>query len=188
MKIGLVGEAPNDTLSIQYLLEQKYSPEDYEYCFLLDRIHGSQLDNQKTKRFLRIEYESKKPDLIIFIRDLDSLLPNKDKVSERKAYFTSFNRVVDRNGIFLLNIYEIEALILADIKVFNRIYNCDIQEIENPMEVEGPKEYLKQFSNEYSESQNSDIFQEIKIEKACGCKYFGDFITEFDRKIIEFNN
>ena len=49
MKIGLVGEAPNDTQSIQNILSGKFS--ELDYVFMLDRINGSNLDSQKTKKF-----------------------------------------------------------------------------------------------------------------------------------------
>jgi len=89
MKIGLVGEAPNDTQSIKNLLSKRYSNSKYEFVFMLQRTNGSNLDSQKSKRFLRIEFEQQKPDLVIFIRDLDSILPNKIKLYDRKNYFTS---------------------------------------------------------------------------------------------------
>ena len=75
MKIALVGEAPNDTLSIKYLLEKRY--KTFNFFSMLKIINGSSLDSQKTKRLLRIEFQIEKPDLVIFIRDLDSTLPNK---------------------------------------------------------------------------------------------------------------
>lgn len=95
MRIGLVGEAPNDTEAIKNLLNKKYSA--LEFFFMLNNINGSNLDNQKTKRLLRIEYEFEKPDIVIFIRDLDSVLPNKKKLYERKNYFTEFNSVVSHS-------------------------------------------------------------------------------------------
>jgi hypothetical protein len=66
MKIGLVGEAPSDTTAIQNLLNRQYP--DFDFVTLLDRIHGSMLDNKKAiNRLLRIEYEDQQPDIIIFI-------------------------------------------------------------------------------------------------------------------------
>jgi len=183
MKIGLVGEAPNDTQSVQCLLEKKYSLPEYEYCFLLNRINGSQLDSQKTKRFLRIEYESENPDIVIFIRDLDSILPNKEKLDLRKTYFSSSNSVVDKKGIFLLHIYEIEALILTDIETFNKIYNCEIPLIKDPMKIEEPKEFLRANSKKYNESDNSDVFHEMDFDKTLNCKYFKDFISLFEKRM-----
>lgn len=185
VKIGLVGEAPNDTQSVQNLLEKRYSSPNYEYCFLLNRFNGSQLDSQKTKRFLRIEYETKNPDIVIFIRDLDSVLPNKKQLDSRKAYFTSSNSVVDKKGIFLLHIYEIEALILADIETFNKIYNCEIPIVKNPMEIEEPKEFLRARAKEYNESDNPEVFLEMNFDNVFKCEYFENFITRFEKNIKE---
>jgi len=183
MKIGLVGEAPNDTLSIQNLLKKRYSSDEYEYVSMLDRINGSQLESQKTKRFLRIEYEIKRPDLIVFIRDLDSILPNREKLAQRKEYFRSFNSVVDKKGLYLLNIYEIEALILADIETFNEIYNFEVPHIEDPMSIEEPKEYLKTLSSIYNESQNPEVFNALDFKKMNNCQYFSLFILKLDEII-----
>ncbi len=155
---------------------------------MLNRFNGSNLDSQKTKRFLRIEFEDKKPDIIIFIRDLDSILPNKEKLAERKLYFSSSNSVVNKKGIYLLHVFEIEALILADIEIFNEIYNSDISHIDNPMLIKEPKEYLKKNSKGYCESDNPDIFQKIRFEKVINCEYFKLFISALDETIKKTNN
>lgn len=49
MKIGLVGEAPNDTQALKNLLVQRYHEDNFEFVFLIQRINGSNLDSQKTK-------------------------------------------------------------------------------------------------------------------------------------------
>ncbi len=188
MRIGLVGEAPNDTDALENLLKNKFRSPEFEYCSLLDRINGSLLDNQKTKRFLRIEYEDKKPDIVIFIRDLDSLLPNPTKLKERKFYFSSSNSVVDKKGIFLLNIFEIEALILADIETFNGLYETAIETVSDPMAIPEPKEFLKEFSNKYCESDNPDVFFQLDFDKMSNCKYFTIFITKFEKAISSLEN
>jgi len=181
MKIGLVGEAPNDTLSIQNILIKKFS--DFDYVFMLDRINGSNLDSQKTKRFLRIEYEYKSPDIIIFIRDLDSLIDDRTQILKRKTYFSDFNSVVDKKGIFLLHIYEIEALILADKEAFNEIYNTKLPDIDNPMTITEPKEFLKKYSSEYNESHNAELFSKLSFDKLIEVKYFGEFIKKFSKLV-----
>lgn len=179
MKIGLVGEAPNDVQSIKNLLIKKYGK--YEFIFMLQRINGSQLDSQKTKSILRKEFQSERPDIVIFIRDLDSVLPNKTKINDRRNYFTDFNSVVNKLGIYLLHIYEIEALILTDIPVFNKIYNTDVPQHANVMLIEEPKEYLKLASKKYNESHNAEIFKELDFEKALDCIYFKLFIQRFNK-------
>lgn len=187
MKIGLVGEAPNDIQSIKNLLLKRYTDSKYKFVFMLQRINGSNLDSQKTKRFLRIEFEIQKPDIVIFIRDLDSVLPNKIKLYERRNYFTNFNRVVNKKGIHLLHIYEIEALILSDIETFNKIYNTNIPKFIDVMKVNEPKEFLKKATSKYSESQNSDIFDKLDFNKVLDCKYFGKFIENLDKLLVKFN-
>ena len=151
-------------------------------------MNGSRLDSQKTKRFLRKEFEFKKPDLVIFIRDLDSTLPNQEQVALRDEYFSSSNRVVDRKGIKLLHIYEIEALILADIELFNKIYECAIEKIDQPMQVKEPKEFLRSKAKRYTESDNPDIFKRMDFNKALNVEYFKTFITKLDRKIKELED
>lgn len=179
-KIGLVGEAPNDTDSIQLLLEKRYSDFGISFFSMLDRIRGSQLDDQKTKRLLRLEYELESPDYVVFIRDLDSLKTDRAQLAKRKEYFTEFRTVVDRKAIFLLHIWEIEAIILADIEVFNKEYKCEEGIIENPSLIKEPKEFLKLISKgKYKETDNSKLFEKIRFEKALKCDYFDDFIFKF---------
>lgn len=184
IKIGMVGEAPNDTNAIRNLLSKKYSYGEYEYIPLLDRINGSQLDSQKTKRLLRIEYEDKKPDLIIFIRDLDSVETRSEAFRHKKIYFSEFNRVVDKKGIFLLHIFEIEAIILSNIDVFNSVYKVNIEFVENCMKVHDPKGFLRSKCNDYNESDNAMIFEQISFDTVyANCNYFTGFINRFEKII-----
>jgi hypothetical protein len=184
MKIGLVGEAPNDTQSIKNLLLKKYTDTSYEFVFMLQRINGSSLDSQKTKRLLRIEFELQKLNFVIFIRDLDSTLPNKSKLDGRKIYFNNSNNIVDKRGIHLLHIYEIEALILADIETFNKIYKTQIKKFEDVMKVKEPKELLKKASKNYNESHNPEIFDKLNFNKVLECNYFENFIKKNGQTIL----
>lgn len=183
MKIGLVGEAPNDTKSLQNLLTRKYTQEKIQFVSMLKIQNGSTLDSSKTYRLLEIENKIQKPDLIIFIRDLDGVLPNRAKQLERLLYFRKANRRVNNIGIFLLHIYEIEALILADIETFNLMYNVKVAKFEDVMKISEPKEVLKAASKNYSVSDNSKIFEKLRLDKLLECKYFEKFIIELDRKI-----
>lgn len=179
--VGLIGELPNDTESIKNLLLKKYSSVKINFITLLNGLNGSKLDTQKTKRNLRREYETLKPNIIIFIRDLDGLKSNKHQNQLRKQYFTDFNSVVNKNGIYLLNIYEIEALILADISIFNSEYNTEIKPFQDVMEIEEPKELLKKATKgKYVESHNSKIFDQLNFQEVLTCAYFKDFVEAFD--------
>jgi hypothetical protein len=184
MRIGLVGEAPNDTMAIQNLLSKQY--QDLDFVTLLNRINGSMLDNQKKiRRLLRVEYENQSPDIIIFIRDLDALENDRDAKRKREEIFSYSNRIVNRVGIHLLNVFELEALILADIDVFNAHYSCSVAEFDDPMLIATPKEVLKEASgNRFNESHNPEIFSLLNFDILRNkCRYFSRFIRNLDRSI-----
>lgn len=186
MKIGLVGEAPADTLPIKNLLSQKY--KDFTFVELLkNKITGSSLENQKTKTELRIECITQRPDVVIFIRDLDGLLTPEYRAKrlQRQQYYKSFKGCTQvKKTIFFLNIWEIEALILADINAFNKFYKCNVEFDGNPMIIEEPKEHLSNLHNKYSESHNGNIMEKIDFERVYeNCAYFKSFVNKFNRLI-----
>ncbi|MDB5133721.1 MAG: hypothetical protein JWP37_324 [Mucilaginibacter sp.] len=184
MKIGLVGEAPNDTTAIQNLLSRQY--QHLEFVTLLNRINGSMLDNGKAiSRLLRVEYEYQKPNIIIFIRDLDALESDRIAKKKRQDTFTYSNRIINHTGIHLLNIFEIEALILADIATFNDRYGCQIDEFEDPMLIPMPKEVLIEATrNKFTVSHNPELFSLLNFEiLKQNCRYFSLFIKKFERAI-----
>jgi len=185
--IGLIGEDPNDTSSIKNLLEQKYT--SVEFKTLIKNMTGSKLDSPKTKKLLKLEFDDlkskKKNFLIIYMRDSDALHSEKDKIKIRQDWFNDLrNFINDKDGIFLLNIYEIEALILADIENFNKKYKTKIAFENNPMYQKEPKEFLKSKTTKFKESDNPEIFKKLDFETVLNnCPYFKDFIKELDSKI-----
>lgn len=186
MKIGLVGEAPHDTNSILNLLSRQPLFAAASFTALINDIHGSMLDNQKTKHILRKQFDNEKPDRIIFIRDLDSLEDNELALDLRKEYFLSFNSVVDYKGIFLLNIYEIEALIISDLTTFNQFFNCNVIYEADPMALDMPKEFLKKNCKKYTETVNPEIFKHLVFETILqNCKYFREFITKLQGILVK---
>jgi len=184
MKIGLVGEAPNDTTAIQNLLSRKY--QEFDFVTLLNRINGSMLDSKKAiRRLLRIEYEDQAPDIIIFIRDLDSLENDRSAKRKRQEIFSYSKRIVDGRGIHLLNIFELEALILSDIEVFNNRYGCTLAEFNDPMLIPMPKEVLIEASGyKFIESHNPDIFSLLNFDIVMRkCRYFSGFVRKLEKAI-----
>ncbi len=182
LKIGLVGEAPNDTKAIANLLKQKFT--NCEFVTLIENVRGANLDCQKNKHRLRKEFENKKPHFVVFIRDLDALEKDYIALEKRKEYFTESKSVVDEKAIFLLNIYEIEALILSDVENFNKFYEINIEFSGNPMLVVQPKEFLMQKSK-YRESDCPQLFETLNIEKITkNCKYFQEFYINFKNFIL----
>ena len=187
MKIGLVGEAPNDTASIQNLLSRHY--QHLEFVTLLNRINGSMLDNKKAiSRLLRIEYETQAPDIIIFIRDLDSLENDRIAKKKRQDTFIYSNHIVDGIGIHLLNIFEIEALILADIEAFNNYYGTNVAAVADPMLTVMPKEVLIEatngLNNRFKELHGPLLFSLLNFDTLKqNCRYFSAFVRKFERAI-----
>jgi len=184
--IGLVGEAPNDTDAIRTLLGRKY-PEKFQYKALLNKITGSQLDSGRAKRSLRIEYEDSKPELVVFIRDLDGFQEDTVQLKNRKDYFRKSNNIVDDLGVFLLSIYSLEALLLYDLELFNTNYGSSINMDQEPMTVNMPKEYLMENSNlqKYKDCDNPNLFSQLDLKKLDNCNFLSKFYTKFEKKLTE---
>jgi hypothetical protein len=183
--IALIGEDPNDTKSIQNLLSQKYS-RDVKFYPIIRNKRGDQLNNTATIRALEIELQHRKYHFVIFIRDLDGLETEKSKFENRRKWFDKLNKVCNNKGLLLLNIYELEALILADIEIFNKEYKVSIANVGNVMSKKQPKEFLilktNKLKKKYAESDCPDLFKKLRFPQVtANCKYFRDFVHALDR-------
>jgi hypothetical protein len=184
IRVGMIGEYPSDTKAIANLLNKKYA-NAIEFFPLIRDVHGSNLDNQKIKHLLRKEYEIEKPDFVLFVRDLDGLEHHTEQINYRKSCFTDFNSVINRKGILLLNIYELEALLLTDIEAVRKYYGKEIDHVEDCMVIESPKEFIKKNISSYSTGHNPELFAlldyKIVIAK---CRYFKKFDKEFESTVL----
>jgi hypothetical protein len=184
IRIGMIGENPSDTSAIANLLNKKYSSR-VQFFFLVKSIHGSNLDNPKIKRQLRREYEIEKPDYVLFIRDLDGLEHHYELMNYRKSWFSALKSVVDKKGVLLLNIFELEALLLTDVEMLNAYYGSNIEVIEDCMKIEQPKEFLCKRISKYLTGHNVELFSllkyEIVLEK---CRYFKKFDEDFESIVL----
>ena len=185
VRVGLVGEDPNDTSSIKNLLEKRYGGKIH-FQPLVKGIKGYQLDNPKIRRSLPIEFISQGCKFVIYIRDLDGFQSDKERLKAKIRWFEELDSAVNNEGILLLNIWELEALIFGDIATFNKIYKTTHKFPGDPMGIREPKEVLKRLTNrgkQYKESHCPEIFKQLnidKIENKCGC--FKEFINEFNNK------
>ncbi|MCP4213156.1 MAG: DUF4276 family protein [bacterium] len=184
--IGLIGEDPYDTDSITNLLSKRYA--NCIFKPILRTLKGSHLDTLKTMTMLKKESKSERHSIIIYIRDLDGPETNKKKKREMREWFKKLEQAYPSSWIFLLNIYELEALILADIESFNRLFSSQISYKGNPMIKANPKEFLtrgtRRSRRKFKESANPDVFSKLDINKLiANCAYFKKFIAEFDKKI-----
>ncbi len=192
MTVGLVGEYPTDTGAVGNLLSKEY-PGTYKS--FLRGIHGSQLDARAAgglKRILRREFEVEKPDLVLFVRDLDAVKGMPEYAANmkfRKSNFSAFNRIVDKRGLLLLNIYELEALILADLEVFRAMYEVKVEITDRPQDIPDPKGLLQHAAKgRYNQSHNAEIFKQLRPEIVSNnCDYFRKFLGKFEGAIAPLN-
>jgi hypothetical protein len=117
VRIGLIGENPNDTSIVAKLLIQTLG-EKVDFFPMLNDVNGDNLDTDHALRMIRREFELHRPSLIIYIRDLDALETDKEKIAARKAVFKKRYDRVEGKAILLLIVVESEALVLADIDGF----------------------------------------------------------------------
>lgn len=190
IKVGLVGENPSDTQAIENLLSKDYTEVKFIHL-LKGAITGSMLDNMMMLKALRIEVESHKPDIVLFIRDLDGLKSDKDfaeKNEKRQNFYTKGKRMVnfqkeirEEDSLFLLNIYELEALILADIGNCNAYFGKNLALDKPAMEYEQPKEWLK-INCKYHVGEISTIFAALNAKNIqANCEYFDAFLQKWEK-------
>lgn len=181
IKIGLIGEDPNDTDAFKNLFKNEFNKK-YIFKSLLNGIRGYQLDNPKTKKSFEVEIKNNNFINYIFIRDLDGFRSEKHKISKVTKWFNELNKICQGKGILLLNIWEFEALIFADIETFYNIYNIKNKTKfnKNVEFISNPKEELKRISKQgnkiYFESDLPRIFEKLNFSKIKkNCKYFKEF-------------
>lgn len=176
MKIGFIGENKNDKEAISNLLSQSYS---FEFYSILNRLTGDQIESSKFLQLIIPELANNNFDMIIVIRDLDGLKSEKAKIKKRYKWYIKLKEYINfQNTIFLLNIYELEALIFSDLKTYNSLVDYYIENSENPMNIIKPKYILKK-KTRYNEGKAPDIFKNLKIvELIKNCDYFHEFIKK----------
>ncbi len=178
-----MGEHPNDSNALIKLLINCFPNHAHGFFVLVFDLTGDQLNTKKGRKIIRAAYLIESPAHVIYTRDLDALASDAAKKREREKEFEAFQTEINGTGIFLLNIYELETLILSDIGSFNKHYSSSLTEYSKPMEIEEPKEELKRKTSElprpYNESHNPEVFEILNpdIVKE-NCKYFRDFLAK----------
>jgi hypothetical protein len=184
-KIGLVGEDPNDTLAIKNLLNQKFST-NFIFSPILKNKRGYQLDNISTVRSLEVELENTSYDHIIFIRDLDGLPSDKIRYRKIESWYNNLNKVCNNKGLLLINIFELEALIFADIQTFNSLYKTVIKSDRNVMFIRNPKQELiratVRMKKKFRENNCPELFCKLKYDAIIkNCSFFAEFTDKIQR-------
>lgn len=187
IKVGLVGEDPNDTTAITHLLSSHYKGS-IKFKTLARRIKGYQLDNDKIKKIINLEFKDQKCEFVIYIRDLDSYGTDKKKIKERIDWFISLDKEANGKGLLLLNIWELEGLIFADIETFCNLYKVSSTFKGDCTLIKEPKEQLmrltKRAKNPYKESHCPTIFEKLRIDTLkANCNYFREFVSQIDQRL-----
>lgn len=184
IKVGLIGEDPNDTTAIRNLLNQKFSSV-IKFTTICKNITGHGLDSGKFYRTVGVETKHSKFDIIICIRDLDAFETEVTKLRSRKEWF---NKITKHSSgcqtILLLNIWEIEAILFADIAPINKMFGTKISDHRNPSTIKEPKKRLKQETRKvrrtYRESDCQELLARVDFDQVVSkCTFFSDFIDDF---------
>jgi len=166
-RIGIVSENfHHDSQAVRALLTPEF--KTVQFIPVLKSINGTHLDRiEKVKDALTIAFKKKRLDFVLFVRDLDGLQSEQEKIEDKRNWFSNFQHFVSSKNVFFLVIYELEALILADIATFNQVYNVSIttgSSIHQPK----PKEFLvsktKKSNLTYHESHTPNLFSQLDFD------------------------
>jgi len=161
MKIGLIGENPNDTTTVANLLKMKFN---HQYVSVLKRRTGDQLENEKFTRLLKSELKTNKYDVLIFIRDLDGFEGAVEKVKARVGWFDKNSKLFNGDSFYLLNIHSLEAIFFADVEGLNNFYNLDVR-FRNPLLIDNPKDTLKRLTaDKYHENKAAELMSKLNYD------------------------
>ena len=185
--VGLLGESPNDTASVAALLGLRYGGR-VQFTIISPEITGSQLDNPKFQHIIRMNYRFKKPDLVVVTRDLDAPETDREQKLKRQEFFRKINLGLERRGVYLLNVHAMEALIIADIRVFNTRYQCLCEVPDDPMTIADPVAFLKSATPtgkpHYDEGHCANLLGNVDYEMVrANCRYFVDFDNDFAARL-----
>ncbi len=197
MKIGIVSENyDNDSHALKVLLEKhtfKKKKKVLKVAFkpIARKIEGDQLLTKHAARIINFDCERHDIDLVILAKDLDDLPSSKKKINDLTSKIKQISKHTDPTILPFIVIFEQEALILADIQAFNKIYSTKSTFSKNPKFQSEPKEYLKQLTNKgkkkYKESDTPEIFKELDFSKVYqnhnGENSFQSFIDELESSI-----
>jgi Domain of unknown function (DUF4276) len=185
LKIGVIGEHPaNDAQAIINLLQPHYG-EKAQFKVCLKNFTGDDLSSAKFLQELKRANFQNIYDFVLIIRDLDGLPTQTDLLEKKQDLFQKYQEKLNGIGIFMLNIFELEALILSDLTNFNKRFKTKFSFQGNPAYQNDPKGLLKSKSDtKYQESDAIDLFKSINIvEIRKKHSFFNDFCIEFEQKI-----
>jgi len=136
-------------------------------------------------RSYNIELSSSAFNYVLVIVDADAIITENAKLQEKKEKYKELEKQLNCRCLLLLNIYELEALILADIAGFKDYYQTNITFKGSVAHVEKPKEFLQEKTGKkYKVSDCPTLFQHLNFDTiANNCPYFKAFIADFEKAL-----
>ena len=198
MKIGIISENfDNDSAALrallgQHIFKKKQKPIKVTFKPIGRKIEGDHLLTPKSARVINAECKRYNIDLVVLAKDLDGLPSNQKKIKQIEDKIQKIAKQATTKVLPFIVIFEQEALILADIQTFNRIYKTTYTSTRNPLFQSEPKELLKQLTNKsnkkYRESDTPEIFQQLDFQTVFnnhkGENSFQSFIKELEKAVI----
>ncbi|WP_286860221.1 MULTISPECIES: hypothetical protein [Sphingobacterium] len=154
-------------------------------------MKGSQLESAKFFKQVGLETEGGKFDLLICIRDLDAFKSESKKVDERRRWYQKIQQSANScEATLLLNIWELEAMLFADLDLFNKMYGTNLSYTKDPSNIKEPKDKLKsetrKAKRKYVESDSRELFGELNFNKVLArCKFFEEFILDLQSRFFK---
>jgi|GEM_PF-6583584 len=209
--IGLLGESRNDTSAIKNLLENYFNSfvngkrVERIICkelLIEGNITGNRLDTKEFLQEAKSAYQIFKPDVVVFIRDLDQRGNNsKQKARRNEAEQRAFRQEkfeelkkalhaqaghTDLSVLFLLIQYAIENLILADLERANKHWNTNLDLAgQEPIAIQFPVVWLKERYPKYDEGQCPELFQQLRADVIADRHAdFGQFWSQFGQFMV----
>lgn len=184
MNVGVVGESKHETRALIALLKNCLTHINF-VRLIKNQPEGSQWKNKKTLKNLRLSVNTTASNKVgIFSHDLDGPESNDSLKREKKKIFEGVKKSLSNLGqlLYLLNIQELEALILADIETFNKEYRTTLK-FSKPEAKKDPKEFLEQKTEkakkQYQESHCPELFAKLNPDTVqAKCAYFKAFIQD----------
>lgn len=185
-RIGIIGEHfYNDSCAFAALLTPQYKTE-VQFVPILKSLKGGYGSARKITAMLPTEILKNKLDAVICTHDLDE---DKNWAFLEK-WFHEINTSIKQKGILFVAVIELEALILADIDIFNDIYKVAIKYPKNPKFEPDPKKYLMdktyKTKRKYDENHAQEIFKQLRFgivyQRHNGENSFKEFIDIFNKR------
>ncbi len=195
IKIGIIGENyQNDSCAFKAFLTPQYEGK-ITFVPILKSLNGGRPPIKKVLKLLPTDIQKYQLNALLFLLDLD-----KDaKRNECNQWIATIQKGVSVNSIFYLAVMELEALILADIEIFNKKYGIKKQYTKNPKFEDDPKKKLEIWTEkgkanaQYSVNDAEEIFKKLRFEVVYknhfGDDSFQEFIDNFERTFkVKRNN